>query len=382
VSETFIEDHVRALRRYRPLLVGFSRACPGLALDGIETRVLNPLPSRFDRLNTAFAPWRGKIDDLLADVQPLLVHAHFVVNALAILPFVRRRRLPLVVTAHGHDVAARNRSMRPIDRLLYTARLAELGTYADKIICVSQTIRDLAIERGLPAAKCKVMHLGIPLERFADARKTALPQEGRLLFVGRLVEKKGLPFLLDALARLRSDGIRVDLQVVGDGPERASLQAKSRALGISASFLGAQPRSRVVEELRKAWAFAMPSIRASDGDSEGLPIVLLEAQAAGVPIIAFDNGPAREAVLNGRTGILSAERDIDLLARSIGRLMANRRLREQMSLRARDHVWRHFDLRQRTTVLEDLYDDVVEGDGPITQQSSPGISLLRLRASL
>ncbi len=270
--------------------------------------------------------------------------------------------------------------MRPIDRLLYAARLTELGIYADRIICVSETIRQLAVERGLPATKCKVMHLGIPVERFADAREKAHPQRARLLFVGRLVEKKGLSFLLEALARLRSGGTMVDLQVVGDGPQRASLEAQSRALGISASFVGAQPRIRVIEELRRAWAFAMPSIRASDGDSEGLPIVFLEAQAAGVPVIAFDNGPAREAVLNGRTALLTPEGDIDLLARSIGRLMADTRLREQMSICAVDHVERRFDLRQRTAVLEDLYDDVVER-GPHAHRALPPLSLLRLGAS-
>ncbi len=356
-SETFIEDHVTSLRRYRPCLVGMTAVENGLRPAGVETRLTGARGGGLERLRLAFSPRAGILDAVAADTRAALVHAHFVVNALLLLPFVQRSNLPLIVTAHGHDVAADPATMRPVDRLLYATRLRALGRRADAILCVSDAIRDLAVERGLPADKCRVAPLGIPLARFHGLRRRPAP--GRLLFVGRLVEKKGLAHLIEAAARIRRSGIAVDLRVIGDGPERPRLDALNRQLGSPARFLGAQPRARVLRELAEAQAFALPSARGADGDSEGLPIALLEAQAAGVPVVAFDNGPARGAVAAGRTGILVTERDTAALTLAIRLLLTDADLRERMSAAAMHHVADRFNIVDRTAVLEDIYDEMV-----------------------
>lgn len=356
-SETFIQDHVLSLTRYRPILTGYTRLPLGLAVENCLTRTVSARASAADRLWKAFSPFPNGLDRIAREFRPVLVHAHFLLSALGLLPFLRRRRLPLVVTAHGSDVSVDPRRLRPADRLLLATRIGALARYVDQVICVSEPIRAMAIERGLPADKCVVRHLGVRPERFA--RLPAAPEPGRVLFVGRLVEKKGLRHLLRALALLKRRGVAAELHVVGDGPERAVLEAESRSLGLRAVFLGAQPRSRVEAELARSWLFAMPSHRAADGDSEGLPIVFLEAQAAGVPVVSFDTGPAREAIRDGVTGLLAPELDIGRLADDIGRLLTDRELRGRMSAQARAHVRNHFSLAARSAELERVYDDVV-----------------------
>jgi glycosyltransferase involved in cell wall biosynthesis len=175
------------------------------------------------------------------------------------------------------------------------------------------------------------------------------------------VEKKGTIYLLRALAQLRERHPDARLAIVGEGPLRPTLEAEAKSLGIAdrVTFLGRRPNTEVLDIVRSAALMAVPSVVASNGDAEGLPIVNMEASALGVPVVGFDSAGISEAVEHGKTGFLAPERDVAGLARHVDTLLGNEELRRTMGQAARALAVREFDQTRQTEKLEDIYDDVL-----------------------
>jgi glycosyltransferase involved in cell wall biosynthesis len=176
--------------------------------------------------------------------------------------------------------------------------------------------------------------------------------------VARLVEKKGLSYLIQAMRAVTQACPGVKLVVIGDGPLRARHQAEAEAANIACEFLGGQPHHAVQDWMRRAKVFAFPSVRAQSGDSEGLGIVLCEAFALGLPAVGFASGGIPEAIVSG-TGLLAPERDVEQLGSHLITLLQNDALRRRISQAAREHVVSRFNLRTQTDVLEHIYDSVI-----------------------
>jgi len=269
-----------------------------------------------------------------------------------------RRHLPLVVTAHGYDatVTAREHARRT-EGLWYLMLKPFLMRYADGIICVSQWIRQCLIEAGYPEEKLRVIRLGIDPAQLPRITSPSLRRGA--LFVGRLVEKKGVNFLLDAWARLPLRLREEPLTIIGDGPMMPLLVEQAAKLGIQPHFLGPQPREQVFAAMARHRIFAMPSIRAANGDSEGLPIVLMEAQAMGMAIVAFDDGPMREAIRPGLSGLLARAPDPADYAIHLERLLSSADLCENFGRAGRILVNDRFHIRSNMAELEDYYDEII-----------------------
>lgn len=358
VSETFIAAQSGALRRYEPWFAGLKRVVGGLALD--ETRVvvatadsLRGKVARRAYLRTGFAP--GFLRQVEA-VGAELIHAHFAVDACAALAVRRRLKVPMMVTLHGYDVTSEDAALRESSggRAYLRGRRA-LWDEARVFVCVSEWIRQKALERGFPEEKLWVHPIGIDVEAF---RPAARAKEPLVLFVGRLVEKKGCTYLLRAMRRVEEQMPEARLVVVGDGPLRGALETEARGLR-RCSFVGAASAEEVREWMRKAAVVAVPSVVAPDGDSEGMCLVVLEAQAIGVPVVAF-RGPGIE-VIDGETGLLVSERDERGLADALLSLLRFESVAAKMGEAGRARVERLFNLQRQTALLEDKYDEVSRG---------------------
>src|SRR6185437_507604 len=131
-----------------------------------------------------------------------------------------------------------------------------------------------------------------------------------VLFVGRLVEKKGVEILIEAFARARAARPGASLVIIGDGPLRPRLE---RRAGEGVRFLGALPPGDVADWMRRATVLAAPSVTARDGDAEGLPNVIVEAAASALPAVGSDHSGIPEAILDGETGFIVPERDAEAL---------------------------------------------------------------------
>jgi len=197
-----------------------------------------------------------------------------------------------------------------------------------------------------------LVYHGLDLQRFAPdpgeraARDgTALDDPVVLMSVGRLVEKKGTDILLQALALLPPD-LHWRLDHVGGGPLRKTLQAQARSLGLSEriQWRGALAQQQVIALYRNADLFALASRIAGDGDRDGLPNVLMEAQSQGVACVATDVSAIHELIVDGQSGLLVPPQDAQALARALESLIRDPQRRLALGTAGRMRVNAAFGL--------------------------------------
>jgi glycosyltransferase involved in cell wall biosynthesis len=167
-----------------------------------------------------------------------------------------------------------------------------------------------------------------------------------VLSVARLVEKKGLEDLITAAGILRGRGHAFKVEIIGSGPLRDSLKAQAQRLGLAdrVSLLGAQAHDAVCLAYQRASVFVLPCVVASNGDRDGIPNVLLEAMASGVPVVSTPVSGIPELIESGVTGILVPPRDVRSLADAIERLLASPELSERLASAARTKLESSFSL--------------------------------------
>lgn len=212
----------------------------------------------------------------------------------------------------------------------------------------------LRAQRGLPAlpdARVPVVWLGLDLENWQErARPTG---RGVLVSAARLVPKKGLHVVPEALAALRARGIACRWRIVGDGPERARLEGLCRQHGVAdlVDFLGACDNSVVRRELLAADAALLPCVVAHDGERDGIPIFLCEAMALGVPVVTTPVSGIPELVVDGATGLLAVPGDAASLAAALQRLLGDLAAARALGERGRDAVFRTLDVHDKAREL-------------------------------
>jgi colanic acid/amylovoran biosynthesis glycosyltransferase len=290
-------------------------------------------------------------------VDASLVHAHFAVDGVNALPLASAIKRPLMVSLHGNDVTTREEFYRQsVVGRIFLARRHRLWHQASMFACVSDFIRKKAIESGFPSEKLVVHYIGIDLTFFKPVESADVPRT--VVFVGRLVEKKGCRYLIEAMRPVQSNFPDARFVVIGGGPERESLEALAKSLGVRCEFMGVQPSSVVRKELATARIFCVPSIEAVSGDSEGFGIVFAEAQAMGVPVVSTMHGGIPEVVAHERTGLLAPERNPEALAAHINRFFADETFWLECKRNTVSWIAERFDIRKQTSVLEDLYERI------------------------
>ena len=296
------------------------------------------------------------VPDLRA-LNPRLVHAHFGRGGALALPIARKLGLPLVVTFHGGDATKDKHYRRGLLPTIYQQRLAALQREAALIICVSDFIRDRLLARGFPAEKLLVHRYGVELDANEDA-PTSEAAQPYFLFAGRFVEKKGVGFLIEAMRQLETEGKDVRLKLVGDGPIAGELKRAAADLR-NVEFLGWRPNQELCRWMRGALAVCVPSVETAEGDAEGLPNVVLEAMAAGAPVIATHHAGIGEAVEDGRTGLLVPPGDSVALATALRRLVDEPETARAMGGKARRVALEKFDAMAQSRRLESILLDVI-----------------------
>ena len=293
----------------------------------------------------------------LAERGVTILHAHFGVEGVYIAPTAKALGVPLVTTLHGFDVTIAKKqllaSRKPswINYVTWRTSLFETGAL---FACVSEYIRRRAIEWGYPAERTVVLPIGVDTDLI---KPVPFVEQPRIVHVARLVEVKGTADLLRAFATVRRRLPAAELVIVGDGPLRAELGALAAQLGVGEAvrFLGAQPHAEVLAQVGAARVLCLPSATAPNGAPEGLGMVLLEAAAAGRPVVGTDHGGIPEAVVDGVNGYLVPERDVAALADRLLAVLVDPDLSERFGAAGRAMVERRFDLHTQTAKLESLY---------------------------
>lgn len=357
-SETFIAAQGNALERYRPVFVGLRHKAEGRAYLGDAPSVTLEDHALSYRLAKAALRAGGWITPrwrrALATYGPVVLHAHFGWESIDARALARALGIPLVVTFHGMDIAVQRNT-----RLERRQRAIAFRSAA-RIIAVSEFIASRLRAAGAPDDRIVVHHIGVDTERFSPG--AAPRRSDEILFVGRLVEKKGLVHLLRAMPRIQAAEPGVELTIAGDGPLREELQKEAARLGVNARWLGVQQPESVRELMRRATVFCAPSVVGRDGNAEGLPMTIVEAQASGLPVVVSPSGGSAEGVVDGETGYVVEARDETALADRIIALLTDAGRRERFSRAARAWALREFDLRTQTRKLEAIYDEARAGD--------------------
>jgi glycosyltransferase involved in cell wall biosynthesis len=354
-SETFIAAQGGALERYRPVFVGFRLGPAGNAYLAGRQRILLAEHAAVPALSRGLLKQFGWVTPgfrrALAAEEPVLVHAHFGTNAPAAIPIARALAVPLVVTFHGADIASTARTSTE------RARRARVFASAARVIAVSDFIAGRLRANGCPAERITVHHIGVDTRLFrpdGDAPRAA----NLVLFVGRLVSKKGLTHLLAALPAVLRAVPGAELVVAGDGPLRAALEREAAGAALPVRFLGVQAPAAVRDLMCRAAVLCAPGVVTAAGDAEGLPMTIVEAQACGLPVVTTPSGGSAEGVVDGETGFVVPPGDAAALATALVAVLGDAAFRERAGAAARARALAHFDLRIQTARLESIYDEV------------------------
>ncbi|MDT0353514.1 glycosyltransferase [Pseudonocardia charpentierae] len=269
------------------------------------------------------------------------VHAHFATYpALAAWVCRRLTGIPYSFTVHAHDLF--------VDRSMLGRKIGE----ADVVITISEFNKRL-LEQGTSGTPVEVVRCGVRTDHYAF-RPRRIPSSGavRALCVASLQEYKGHRTLLEAIARGGACE-RLELELIGDGPQRDELEHLAGRLGLAARvrFSGAQPEHLVRQALERADLFVLPSVVARDGQMEGLPVVLLEALASGVPTVSTRLSGIPEIVVDGRTGLLAEPADIDDLHRVLEKVLAGGGDAIEWARAGRELVETEFELNRNVARL-------------------------------
>jgi len=286
-----------------------------------------------------------------------IVHCHFGQNGKlgATLKDVGVIGGKVITTFYGHDIS---KYIKRNGFEIYDLLFAQ----GDLFVGISGDMRDQLSRLGCRREKIVVHRLGVDLSRFIFSPRR--PKEGskvRILMVGRFVEKKGLEYGIRAVAQAAKDFPEITLKIVGDGELRDEITQLINRLNMSKhiQLLGWRTPEEVSKLMGEADIFLAPSVTSKDGDQEGTPTVIIEAQARGLPVLSTRHSGIPEMVQDGISGFLIPERDSEALAEKLKLLCQHPEMRGEMGKAGRDWVERHHDINKLNDQLVRLYERVV-----------------------
>lgn len=287
----------------------------------------------------------------LRALAPDIVHQHFATWSRGAIDGAKRLGAPLIATLHGYDVfAATSVSRSPLQRF-HRRTVTRTAAEADRLLAVSRYLADRALAAGAPQGRLEVHYQGIDTDIFTPGNgPDELPT---LVFIGGLARRKGIEDAISSSIAL-AERVPHRLRIIGVGPLEETVRQAARSHS-HIEVLGSIPRDRVLTVLRGARALILPTQRVG-GWREAAGLVLLEAQACGVPVVAYRSGGTPEMVDNGATGILVDEFDREALTRETENIL---RLGDSewhdMSRSARDFVVAERSLTSSVTALLEHY---------------------------
>ena len=331
-----------AVVRYRYFFKRWEDLAHGAILDNLKAKKSRLLQVPFLAHGLFWGTRR-----LVKELSPAAIHAHWVIPQ-GILATLAAPSVPLLVTTHGGDIYALNAG--PI----LTLKRWVFGR-AKAITTVNSQMKATLVEWGQPADKISLLPMGVDTRSVGELAANTAKIAGQMLVVGRLVEKKGIEYLFDALRLLQHRGLALGkVVVIGDGPIRTELEAK--AAGLNVEFRGQRGRAEVHQAIAESEVMLIPSVTAANGDQEGLPVTLLEGGAGQICVIASRLPGIDEVIVDDESGVLVPQRDAAALADALELVLGDADLRQRLAVGIAQSVKR-FDIN----VIGAGYNQVVKG---------------------
>jgi phosphatidyl-myo-inositol alpha-mannosyltransferase len=317
--------------------------------DSFVVPVGRPVGVPFNGSVAPIAPWPSsarRVEQALAGFRPDVVHVHEPLVPGTAMFATRRRRAPVVATFHAY-------ADRAIAFSLTAPLLRSVWRRLSARIAVSRAAASF-VARRFPGDRIRVIPNGVDTEKFARAEPARLPEGPRVLFVNRLEPRKGFGVMVDAFGRLAATHPDLLLVVAGDGPERDAIEHLPPPVRALVVMLGNVSHDRLPEFHAASDVFCAPAT-----GRESFGIVLVEAQAAGLPVVASDIPGYREVVRDGVDGILVPPGEPGAVAEAIGRLLGDANVSKRVGEEGRRSAQR-YSWDSVGSELEGVYRDVVE----------------------
>lgn len=360
-TETFIHNQLNTLSSFTPV-VGTAFDTGNIPYSG---EVLSPQrPSIFEKKALILRPAVKK--ELLFGIEqinPVLVHTHYTVDAYFFLPLTRKLKIPKVCSAYGYDVSSFPTKFLGYAKTMMQKVFAEY----DYFFAMSDDMKRDFISLGCPAEKVIVHYYGTDTTRFRFPDRVYTEKDiVNILTVGTVEEKKAQHLIVKALKILVDKGINnFHYHIVGRGPYTDIVKNEIALLGIGnyVTMHGFVPYkdTRLNELYEAADIFIHPSITLDDNDKEGIPGTIIEAMANGLPVVTTYHAGIPYIIEHNVDGILLKERDITGMANSLEQLIMDRSKREQLGKAGASKAINKLDLAEKTKELELLYTKILSG---------------------
>lgn len=305
------------------------------------------------------------VSDFLADKSKKsydLIYAHYGSNGLigAILKEADVFRGKLITTFHGYDMST------------FIAKKGvnvykKLFKHGDIFLPISDFWKEKLIDMGCSKDKIIVHRMGINVDEFKFKDRKLGCDGVKIITIARLAEKKGLEYSIRAVANLiRANlGFNIEYTIIGEGPLRKNLEnlLLEEGMNNNIKLLGRMNQSEIKGYMDDAHVFILSSVTALDGDMEGIPVVLMEAQACGLPVVSTHHSGIPEVVLDGKSGFLVPERDVDALSEKLYFLITHTELWPDMGRAGRRFMEGRYDVQRLNQRLVKIYEAILTNDG-------------------
>ncbi|MDC7999265.1 glycosyltransferase family 4 protein [Gilvibacter sediminis] len=309
----------------------------------IAVKLTGSSVTHFQKQNLVNSLKQHKIDAALIEYGQ---HAHWLREVLA------QAEIPYAVHFHGHD-ATEHRILKN------TGNYSEVFKRADKIIAVSQFMKQHLLDLGCPQQKLLYNVYG-PRPEFAEIKPTLTSQ--KFISVGRFTNKKAPYYTLLAFSKIAAEFPKSELVFAGDGQlfETCVNLTKQLNLEKQVRFMGVANADQLKEELSSALAYVQHSITAENGDMEGTPLSILEASSAGLPVVSTFHAGIPDVILDQKTGLLCQEHDVEAMAANMKRLLSEPGLAQELGANARKHIAENYTLKRHISTLDSVLADIAK----------------------
>ncbi len=292
-----------------------------------------------------------QLHQLAEEKSASLIHLYLGTEAARALPYLKTETRTKVVSFHGADLS----------ESLAQSDLEGLIENVDLFLVRSHSLGEVLRQRGCPPERIRLNRTGVPVASIAPVKSLPTDRPLRLLQACRFISKKGLDVTLEACVRLKERGWTWRLDLLGDGPERASLEALAARLGIAdwVAFPGFMPNAILMQRLPEYDLFLHPSRTTAEGDREGIPNALLEAMGQGIPVVSTRHSGIPEAITHRENGLLIERAGPEQLATEIDILLRDPDTYRRLSQGAYRRIKEEFSTESCIQSLEASYREAI-----------------------
>jgi glycosyltransferase involved in cell wall biosynthesis len=351
LTETFISAHIELLDGNK--IVYHSGRLPKMkdderltAANHIAVRAARKIQSALFSGNTLLLQEKAFLKSLLRE-KPDVILAEYGTTAAYNIHLIEKSGIPLVIHFHGFDA-----SEKPILEE-YAARYKQMFAYATAIVAVSSVMKQMLIDLGAPKEKIVQTCYG-PNESYLGIHSSF--DKKKFLAIGRMVDKKAPHLLVLAFQKVIATHPDATLTIIGDGPLFRITSELVTNLGLEKNIhlKGAQGAAFIQNEMKDSIAFVQHSRTAENGDMEGTPVAVLEAQAAALPVISTIHAGIPDVVVHGKTGFLVSEGDVNAMSKHMIDIANDYENARQMGRAGRQRIQEHFTMKHHIDTLNEV----------------------------